>query len=123
MTQETKISNPQPMAARLAELSDMADRALANEPGGGWLARAIRDRIIAKLEENRSLGRTVAQDIEAVLTSGLTGPHLTAELWARFSKASRADVFFGVVMAITIMEARATLAETEMAIMQMERAA
>ena len=115
--------HPQPTAARLAELRETADRLDAEtrvrgEPSHGWLARAIHDSIAAKLEENRTAFRTVAHDVETVLTSGLSGLTLNAELRARFPTTSRSDVFLGAAMAITVMEARVTLAETEMAIMR-----
>ena len=116
-----EIANPQSLKDRLADLDRMATETF---PDGtrGWLAGAIREGIIRKLEEDRAAQRTVAQQIEAVLTSGLTGAELCAALRTHFGQATRADVFLGVALAITVMEARVTLAETEMKITRLEGA-
>jgi hypothetical protein len=47
----------------------------------------------------------VACELADLLISGTTGLRLMAELRQRFPHANRSDVFFGVAMAISLLEA------------------
>lgn len=47
----------------------------------------------------------VACDLADLLVSGLTGLRLMRELRERFPHANRTDVFFGVAIAISLLEA------------------
>lgn len=60
----------------------------------------------------------VALDLADVLTSGMAGRRLQDELWRRFPKASRADVFLGVSMAITLFECDLTIAGADLIAMK-----
>jgi hypothetical protein len=107
-------------AERLADL-DAISTTLAAEKGGGWLAAAVAESIAAELDR-QAAAPTPPERIQALLISGLVGARLNRELWARFPDAGRADVFAGVAMAVTVLEARTALAEIEAAIVATERA-
>jgi hypothetical protein len=96
------------LSDRLAELEATADRLDAEERGAGWLNRAIAASVRKELD-SRTPEPTEAQRIEALLTSGLSGLSLHAELWSRFGAASRADVFAGVAAAVTVLIAESEL--------------
>jgi hypothetical protein len=113
---------PQSLTERLAELTDIADHRLADEDGGGWLARAIRDSTIAKLEENRKPESTTSEDIASLATAGLPIWLFLQELRRRFGQVSRHDVFLAFAATVQIMEARVTLAQLDVAITKGERA-
>jgi hypothetical protein len=98
------------VAQRISELGAI-ETSLAEEPGGGWLARAIRDGLERELGANRP--PTTAEVMADLISCGLSGRPLLAELWSRFAGASRADVFTAIALATAILEARLTLAETE----------
>ena len=59
-----------------------------------------------------------AQEIAALLTSGLHGTSLLSELQRRFSHAKRYDVFLGVTLAMTLYEADLSILQAEAAITQ-----
>jgi hypothetical protein len=112
-------ARPYTIAQRLHDLDRIIAEQDASEPGGGWLARAVKERVLANLAALKP--PSPAHEIEALLTSGLTGSSLARELWARFATAARADVFAGMAGAVTILAARATLAELDTAVAATER--
>ena len=73
--------------------------------------------------ETMAATQSTAEDLADLLTSGLVGRQLIGELWRRFDRATRWDVFLGVALAATLMEARITLAEVERDLAQAERGA
>lgn len=104
-------------AHALTAISD----SLAGEKGGGWLARAIAERIEKDLDDREAAKRTAADQIATVLTSGLSGPPLCAELWKRFPGANRADAFMGAAMAASLFQADVALARLASAQAQLEQ--
>ena len=48
---------------------------------------------------------TIADELADLVTSGVTGMRLLSNLNQGFGKASRADVFFGIAMAVSLFEA------------------
>jgi hypothetical protein len=48
---------------------------------------------------------TIADELAALVTSGATGMRLLSNLNKSFAKASRADVFFGIAIAVSLFEA------------------
>ena len=52
-----------------------------------------------------------AARLVSLLTSGLVAADLRRELWAEFPSTGRWDLFLGLSEAITILQARVTLAE------------
>lgn len=105
---------------RISELNALAD-SLAEERGGGWLARAIAEGLARELEA--AAPPTPAEALaELIGSSGLVGRHLEAALWGHFADLSRADVFAGVALAATHIEARLTLAALESRISRAELA-
>jgi hypothetical protein len=105
---------------RIAELNTVAE-SLRDERGGGWLARRIAEGIVEELEASKP--PTPLEAIaELIASSGLVGRHLEAALWRHFADLSRADVFAGVALAASLVEARITLAELEFRIAGAEMA-
>jgi len=102
---------PYSVAEHLAGLDETIAKQEAHQRGGGWLARTVQDALLAKIEANKP--PSPDREIEAVLVSGLAGAALLNEMWARFGQATRWDVFLGVASAVTILTARATLAEID----------
>ena len=56
-------------------------------------------------EKISATSNLVACELADILISGVTGLRLIAELRQRFPHANRSDVFFGVAMAISLLEA------------------
>lgn len=96
-------------ATHLAALRSV-EAQLDDQPGGGWLARAIVEKLEAELAAKAAAQRTVSVEIAILLTSGLSGPSLAAELWHHFPTDRRPDVYTGVVMAVTLFQADLALA-------------
>jgi hypothetical protein len=63
-----------------------------NRPKAGSIHKSVADH-------------SVASELAELLTSGVTGMQLLAKLRERFPHAGRADVFFGVAIAISLFEA------------------
>ena len=58
-----------------------------------------------------------AREISEVMTSGLSGRQLLDELMSRFGDAKRYDVFLGISIAVTLMQADLTIATETIRIM------
>ena len=102
---------PYSIAQRLAELDAVIAGQDEVRPGGGWLARAVRDHLLSEIEASKPPTR--AEEVAALLTSGMVGAPLLRELWARFGMIGRSDVFVGAALAVTMLDARITLAELD----------
>jgi hypothetical protein len=63
----------------------------------------------------------VSEALADLLTSGLCGRTLLNALFDQFGDAKRFEVFLGVAMAFSLFEARLTLAEMEVELLQRRR--
>jgi hypothetical protein len=93
-----------------AHIESLAQAIAEEEENGGnpWLARAFYERALRDIEESNP--PTVRDQIATVLTSGLSGAVLFAELLRRFPACRRQDAFAAAAMAVTVWQSEVTIA-------------